>query len=132
MKAILFIASLLGLTLTWSGCALLPRKHPKDGSLISYFEAVEFMQAATEQKGARAYGRLTHIRNEEEYALLEGTVSPSAIKLTPLVVDRYRFKIQKSEIPDFTRLVRVHGEESTFIRDFWGPAWKKQREESGK
>jgi ABC-type Fe3+-hydroxamate transport system substrate-binding protein len=108
-----------------AGCATnLPKGRPS----MEYAEVITFMQSETNTKGPNAYSRLEYLRSEDDYHVLQGSVSPAPIKFTPIGIDRYIFRVSDSgELPNFERLSRVYGENSAFIRDFWGPDWQERQ-----
>ena len=84
------------------------------------------MQKETNSKTEMAYGELHYLRSENTYHILEGSVSPGAITFNPFSIDRYIFRVNNTnDLPRFNQLNRVHGENSAFIRSFWGPGWKQ-------
>jgi hypothetical protein len=123
---IIFLASAILL----AGCAT---HLPKGRTSMEYGEVIDLMKGKTNLKGPNAYSRLQYLRSEDGYHVLSGSVSPAPIKFTPIGIDRYIFRVSDSRgLPDFDSLSRVYGEDSAFIREFWGPEWQKNKPKANK
>ena len=106
---------------TFSGCVT---SLPKGKASMAYSDVVSFMESKTKSKSPDSYSKLEYLRSEGGIHILEGSVSPAPIKFTSIGVNRYLFRVNDSQgLPDLDKLSRVHGEESAFIRDFWGEGW---------